>query len=81
MNEGGVLTMQRQKKITAGQTVMSNILRISYLQGISDEWLANLLECSKDTLRARKKSPETLTLEEVNLFCEGTHTKLEDMIK
>lgn len=73
--------MMKAKKITTGQRVMSNILRISYINGINNEWLADLLGCTTRTLQVRKKNPETLTLKEIDDFCSGTHTEIDEVLK
>lgn len=70
-----------KKKITAAQKVMSNMLRVAYLQDIEPKSLASLLGVSERTLTERRKNPSTLTMGEVSAFCEGTHTEMEDMLK
>lgn len=71
----------KAKKITIGQTVMGNILKISYINGINDEWLARMFGVTVETLQKRKKCPGKITLDDLNAFCESTHTDISEVIK
>lgn len=70
-----------KKRITVGQRFMSNILKVSYINNISNESLAKMLDISTRTLSARKEHPETLTAEEIDRFCECTNTDIADIVK
>lgn len=69
------------KKIALGQKVMSNILKYSYLNGISDADLAKIFEASASTISNRRKKPELITLKEIENFCMATHTPYEEIMK
>lgn len=69
------------KNITMGQVVMSNILRISYINGINDECLSDIMGISQRTLHTRKIKPETLTIKEIESFCKTTKTNTEEIVK
>lgn len=74
------MAARKPPKPTVGRTVWANIRKIQYLQGITDENLALMLECSERTLRNYDDAPGKITLETVNLFCINTGTDATELV-
>lgn len=70
-----------KKRATLGQRVMSNILKIAYLNKITDSDLANIMEVSTATISNRRRNPDAMTLEEIDSFCQATHTTFDEIVK
>lgn len=71
----------KQKRETLGQKVMANILKIAYLKKLTDVDLADIMGVSQPTISNRKRKPDAMTLEELDSFCQCTHTDFDEMVK
>ena len=61
--------------------VWSNIRRYQYLNGISDDQLAQMLDLSTRTLYAYDKDPSALTLERLQAFVDSTGIEAAELLK
>lgn len=73
--------MIQKKRVTLSQTVMANVLKVAYLNKISDTDLASIMGVSAATISNRKRKPEDMTLKELDDFCLSTHTDYNEILK
>ncbi len=76
--------MKKQSPVisyTLYSIVWSNIRRYQYLNGISDDQLAQMLDLSTRTLYAYDKDPSALTLERLQTFVDSTGIEAAELLK
>ena len=76
--------MKKQSPVisyTLYSIVWSNIRRYQYLNGISDDQLAQMLDLSTRTLYAYDKDPSALTLERLQAFVDSTGIEASELLK
>jgi transcriptional regulator with XRE-family HTH domain len=60
-------------EITFPRIVWSNIRKQQYLNGLSNNDLAMIFDCSTKTISNYENDPSHLTVQTINAFCEALH--------
>jgi hypothetical protein len=78
-NMGRPKNKPHNPEISPSRLVWANIRRIQYLQNISNETLAEVLECVPRTLSHWDKCPDKMDLKKIDLFCSATGADAADL--
>lgn len=69
-----------QTKIKTSRLIWSNIRKIQYVNGLSDEQLAQVLDVSVRTLNNYDNEPYKLSLGTIEMFLKNTEMPFEQLI-
>lgn len=72
--------MARRKNITVYKKIWGNIRKYQYINDLTDDELAKILELTTRTLYTYDKDPSGLTLKRVQSFIDSSGIDLEALI-